>query len=634
MTRVRLILPVVLALAAFATFLPSLNGQFLDWDDEFNLVANENYRGVGWPQIHWAFTSNRMGHYIPITWLTFSLNYVVGGMDPRGYHALNLALHAGNALVLYFVGRRLLAAARAHGRQDGRDEAATVWGAAVASLIFAVHPLRVESVAWVTERRDVLSGLFFLLAVLGYLKAVESSGEIDGRWRARSLALFAGALLSKSSVMVLPAVLVLLDFYPLRRGALTWRRLVVEKAGYWVLGFAGAVCALVALERSGLRITPYQAYGPAARIGMVAYSLWFYPAAWAWPVRLSPLYELPATVDLRAWRFLGPILGMIAVTALLVALRRRWPAGLAAWVYSALLVLPTSGVVHAGFQLAHDRYSYLSGIGLALVCGGGVAFLLRPYGARRLDRPVVAAALASAALVIAALAVGTWQQTRVWHDSETLWRWGLEADSRCAVCANNLAALLVNKPMRSMAEMAEAEALARRAIEVNPGYDSPYNTLGGILADRQDVQGAEAAFRHAIWLAPDRVPPIANLGALYGRIGRPGEAVELLRRAWAKDPGFPGLQWNLGRALRDQGIVLARARRLDEAVATFQEAARLIPDDPDVYRNLGLALWEQGKSDAAAPLLERAVALGPKNEASLQLLARFRADPSHPPSLR
>lgn len=613
---IRRFLPAALVVLTFATFLSTLGGQFLDWDDHVNLVQNEGYRGLGWPQIRWAFTSTLMGHYIPLTWLTFSANYAAGGLDPWGYHLVNLLLHSANALVFYLVARRLLAAAQSGGRQAGCDETVTLWGAAAAALIFAVHPLRVESVAWVTERRDVLSGLFFLLAVLAYLKAVEAGAGAEGRGRALSLAFFAAGLLSKASIMVLPAVLVLLDHYPLRRATPTWRRLVVEKAGYWALGAAGAVGALAALRLSGLRITTYGAYGPAARLAMVAYSLWFYPASWLWPVHLSPLYELPATVDPWAWRFLGPVVGLAAVTALLWLLRTRWPAGLAAWIYSALFVLPVSGVVHSGFQLAHDRYSYLSGLGFALLGGGAITWLLRAYRERRLDRSVVAAALASTVLVAAALGVGSWQQAGIWRDPETLWRWALEMDPRCAVCANNLAALLSNVPSRNAARMAEAEALARRALALKPTYDSPYNTLGAILADRRDDRGAEAAFREAMRLGPDRVGPPANLGALYARAGRLAEALPWLRSAWARDPGFPGLRSNLGSALRDHGIVQARAGQLDEAIALLREAAGVVPDDADVHRNLGLALWEQGQSEAALPHLERAVALRPGDEST------------------
>ncbi|HET9925453.1 MAG TPA: tetratricopeptide repeat protein [Methylomirabilota bacterium] len=630
----RRFLPAALVLVTFATFRSALGGQFLDWDDYLNLVQNEAYRGLGWPQVRWAFTSTLMGHYIPLTWLTFSANYAAGALDPWGYHLVNLLLHSANALAFYLVARRLLAAAQSGGQQTGRDETVTLWGAAAAALIFAVHPLRVESVAWITERRDVLSGLFLLLAVLAYLKAVEASDGAAGRWRVVSLVSFAAGLLSKSSIMVLPAVLVLLDHYPLRRGALTWRRLVVEKAGYWALGAVGAVGALIALRLSGLRITTYGVYGPAARLAMVAYSLWFYPSSWLWPVHLSPLYELPATVDPWAWRFLGPVGGLAAITVPLWLLRKRWPSGLAAWIGSALFVLPVSGVVHAGFQLAHDRYSYLSGLGFALLSGGAITWLLRACRERRLSRPVVAAALASAVLVIAALGVGSWQQARIWRDPETLWRWALEVDPRCAVCANNLAAVLSNMPSRNAARMAEAEALARRAMALRPTYDSPYNTLGAILADRRDDRGADAAFREAMRLGPDRVGPAANLGALYARAGRHAEALPWLRKAWARDPGFPGLRSNLGSALRDHGIVQARAGRLDEAVALFREAAGIIPDDPDVHRNLGLALWEQGRSEAASPHLERAVALRPSDESTQRLLVQLRADPGHPPSFR
>jgi len=630
---VRRLFPVLIGLLSVLAFLPALDGQFLAWDDDVNLVNNPWYRGLGGPEIRWAFSNVRMGHYIPLTWLSFSANYAAGGMNPRGYHLVNLLLHAANAITFYFVARRLLAAARDGGSQAGRGGSGVTWGGAVAALVFALHPLRVESVVWVTERRDVLSGFFFLTAVLAYLHVVESGDRPARRWLAGSMLLFAAGLLSKASIMALPAVLVLLDVYPLRRGAFAWRRLVVEKAGYWALGAAGAVGALVALKVSGLRITSYGVYGPRARIAMVAYSLWFYPAAWAWPARLSPMYELPASVDPLAWRFLGPALGVVAVTILLWLLRARWPAGLAAWAYSALMILPISGVVHSGFQLAHDRYSYLSGLGLALVVGGAVSWLLRAGRARRASRPVVAAACGVAAVAIASLGVGAWQQSRVWRDSETLWRWGLEADARCAVCANNLAVLLLNRPSRTAVDTAEAESLARRAVAVNPTYDSAYTTLGTILAARQDDRGAEAAFREAMRLAPERLGAAANLGAIYARNRRYVEAMPLLRAAWAKQPDTPWLRTNLGVVLRDQGIVLAKSGRLAEAVALFEEAVTVTPDDADLHRNLGLALWQEGRLDAAGPHLERAAALKPGDEDTRRLLALFRAQ-SKPPAPR
>jgi Flp pilus assembly protein TadD len=629
---VRRLVPTVIGVLSVVAFLPTLGGEFLTWDDDVNFLANESYRGLGWSQIRWAFSNVRMGHYIPLTWLSLSGNYVAGGMNPWGYHLVSLLVHAANAMLFYLVARRLLAAARDGGRQAANKDALAIAGAATAALLFALHPLRVESVAWITERRDVLSGLFFLAAILAYLRGVEMGQDIEPRWRAYSLALFGAGLLSKASVMPLPAVLVLLDVYPIRRGAFTWRRLVVEKAGYWALALAGAVGALVALRLSGLRITPYVAYGPEARVLMVAYSFWFYPSTWLWPIGLSPMYELPVRLDPLSPRFLAPVIGLAAVTALLILLRKRWPGGLAAWVYSAVMLLPTSGVVHAGFQLAHDRYSYLSGLGFSLVAGGAIAWILRANGDRRVSRPVAAGALAVAALGVAALGVGSWQQSRVWLNSETLWRWGWEVDPRCAICADNLAALLIDSD--NAARLREAEQLARYALAINPTYDSSYNTLGVVLAQRHADQEAEAAFRRAIQLAPDRVTPPVNLGILYARSGRHAEALALLRAAFARSPDHPALRTHLAQTLRDGGMVQASAGHLREAEELFREALHLTPDEPVIHRNLGLALWGQGRTDAAGAHLERAVALRPGDADAERLLAQFRADPSRPPKLR
>jgi Flp pilus assembly protein TadD len=628
----RRLLPVVIGILSVVAFLPALGGEFLAWDDDVNFLMNESYRGLGWPQIRWAFANVRMGHYIPLTWLSFSGSYVAGGMDPWGYHLANLLIHAANAILLYLVARRLLAAARDGGRQAAFRDALVAVGAAAAALVFALHPLRVESVAWITERRDVLSGLFFLAAILAYLRGVEAGADIAPRWRTCSLVLFAAGLLSKASVMTLPAVLVLLDVYPLRRGALTWRRLVTEKAAYWALALAGAVGALVALRLSGLRITPYGAYGPEARAAMVAYSFWFYPSMWVWPLRLSPMYELPARLDPLSSRFVLPAIGLVAVTGLLVLLRRRWPGGLTAWAYSALVLLPISGVVHAGSQLAHDRYSYLSGLGFALLAGGAITWIARAAADRRVSRPVAAGALGCAVAVGVVLGVGSWQQSRVWRDSETLWRWALEADPRCAICANNLATLFIDTD--NPARLREGEQLARHAIVINPAYDSAYNTLGALLARRHEDPEAEAAFQQAIRLAPERIAASVNLGFLYARSGRYREAVSLLRAAFAKAPERPGLRTHLALTLHREGIAQARAGRLPEAEALFREALALTPDDAEIHRNLGMALWEQGRPAAAGPHLERAAALRPQDAEAERLLASFRADPGRPPRSR
>jgi hypothetical protein len=559
-------------------FLPALDGQFLNWDDEKNLVTNEGYRGLAWPQLKWMFTTTLMGHWIPLTWLTLGANYVIGGMAPWGYHLGNLLLHAANAVVFYAVAGRLLAA----GTGGEGTQGAVAWGAAAAAAVFAVHPLRVESVAWVTERRDVLSGLFFLLAALGYLKAVERGvgGRLDSRWRAVSLGLFAAALSSKASTLMLPAALLVLDVYPLRRRGVGCTVLLREKIGYFLLAGVGAVVALVAV-RQGATVTGYAAYGLGARAAMTLYSLLFYPWKFLWPVDLSPMYELPARIEPLAGRFLLPMVAVPVITAALIVLRRRWPGGLAAWVYSALLVLPVSGAVHAGYQLAHDRYSYLSGLGFAVLAGAAVCWVMRA-GARGVLRPwLKAVVLGAMVLVVATLGAGSWRQSRVWHDSETLWRWAVSVDPACALCSNNLGQALILAHPTSLGHVRLAEGYFRFAISQRPRHPEAYHNLGAALAMQGQYAEAEAALRTYLQLSPPGNPePPARLGLLHVDQGRYADAIPLLRRALALDPRFPLVRKDLVLALRKRAAELEASGERREAAGLLREATDLLARDP------------------------------------------------------
>ena len=254
----------------------------------------------------------------------------------------------------------------------------------MAALVFAIHPQRVESVAWITERGTVLCGALYLTAVLAYLGAAERPGRLRWRWWGiLSLAAFAAALLAKGTAVSLPVTLLILDVYPLRRWHGRWRSALAEKVPYALVALAGAALVLFARTR-GAQWSGLSDYGLDARLAFAGYSFWFYPSRMAWPIGLSPLYEAPARAGLLQWRFLGPILGLTAATAVLVLLRRRFPGGLAAWVHSAAAVAPVSGIVHSGNQLVSDRYSYLAQLGFAAVAGYGVTWALRR---RRQGRP-------------------------------------------------------------------------------------------------------------------------------------------------------------------------------------------------------------------------------------------------------
>src|SRR6058998_345744 len=321
------LLPVLIALVTFVPFLPTLDNQFVNWDDDKNLLKNPHYRGLGWSQLRWMWTAFHLGHYIPLTWMTFGLDYLLWGMNPLGYHLTNLLLHSANGVVFFFVVCRILA--RALPGLSERGHALAV-SAGVAALVFAIHPLRMESVAWATERRDVLSGLFYLLTILMYLRAREREERGRG-WYWLSVALFVCALLSKSMVVNLPVVLLILDVYPLRRlgGAVGWwsepaRRVYVEKIPFVLLAAVASAVALMAQLSHDTMVSVVQLSG-LGRLAVSMYGLSFYLWKTVAPVNLSPLYELPLTVNPWAPPFLLSYGLVVAITALVLALRRPLP---------------------------------------------------------------------------------------------------------------------------------------------------------------------------------------------------------------------------------------------------------------------------------------------------------------------
>src|SRR5213594_1373042 len=365
--------PVLIALVTFAAFLPTLQNQFVTWDDSKNFLENAHYRGLGWTHIRWMWTTH-LGHYIPLTWMTLGLDYLLWGMNPFGYHLTSLLLHTANAAVFFFVVRRILALALPSPSERGHALAVS---AGVAALVFAIHPLRVESVAWVTERRDVLSGLFYLSTILMYLQACERGARgRGGYWL--SVAVFVCALLSKSMVVNLPVVLLILDVYPLRRlgGSIGWwsapaRRVYGEKIPFVLLAAAASAIAVMAQSSVHAAVSLAQ-LSALDRLAISAYGLGFYLWKMIVPLNLSPLYELRPPVNPGATPFILSYGVILAISAIVLALRRRVPGLLAAWVVYVVVLLPVLGIVQSGPQIAADRYTYLAGLGWAILAGAGL----------------------------------------------------------------------------------------------------------------------------------------------------------------------------------------------------------------------------------------------------------------------
>lgn len=583
-----LAIPAALALLTFAVFSPGLWGGFVEWDDQVTLYENPNWRGLSAPQLKYFFTTFLMGHYIPVTWLTFGLDYVLWGMNPFGYHLTSLVIFALGAGVLYFVALHLL------GTSMALTGAPLKIGAVAATLFFAIHPLRAESVAWATERRDVLSALFFLLTVLAYLKARDASGRRRRTILAASVGCYALALLSKGSVMVLPAILILLDVYPLRRIGGPWRAwfarpawpVWLEKVPFAVLGLAGAIVTYQA-QAANLFITPFGRQPLASRIAMSFYSLWFYIEKTVMPLGLSPLYELPARVNPFEPRFLVATLAVSALVAVLLALARRWPAGLAVFVYYAICVGPVMGIVHSGHQLTHDRFSYLPGFGLALLAGAAAGAVARADAARTL-RPAITKALAFTGIAWTfGLAVLTAHQTQIWHDTDGLWRYAIESDPKCGICYGNLGVYLSKQGHTGLALQ-----YFTTVLEIRPDHVKAYKHLGYTYATLGEWERAITNYRRYLVYRPEDADVLNNLGAALISAKRPGEALEPLRRAVRNDRAHVFAHTNLALATFELG-------RPEEALRRFRHAIALKFDTPQPWLGFARTSLELGRTDAA-----------------------------------
>jgi Flp pilus assembly protein TadD len=603
-------LPLLLLAVTALTFLPSLANDFVEWDDYVNLVKNPAYRGLGWDNLHWDFSNVLMGHYIPITWLTFSVDYALWGMRPFGYHLSNVVLHLSNTLLFYLVALRLLAFVPRSG------DVARRLGAGAAALFFAIHPLRAESVAWATERRDVLSGFFFLLTVLAYLAATGASGRRRTLLAGASLGAFALALGSKAIVMTLPLVLIALDLYPLGRLALRrpfWpaqRAVIVEKLPYVALAILGAGVSYYAVSVNHF-LTSFDKYPWLARIAMGLYSVWFYVKSTLLPFGLGPVYELPARVDLLAPMFLVPTAVVLTVTALVIVLRRRCPWALSAWGVYLVILAPVAGIIHSGHQLAHDRYSYLSCLPFAVLVGAAVVAGGRVVAGGQLRRSIAVCGAGALATWLGVLAVMTWGQVQIWRDTETLWAYAIDSEPTCAVCHGNFGVYLGNKDnvVPSIYYLERAVSLRperasyhtnlalqvlklRRfddavrhldiALRLDPTSADALTVLGVALLTEGRPRAALGPLRHALNMDADHVMARTNYGTALARLGDDASALAQYRRAIALDPQTAPPRSALA-------TLLARRGEIDEALVQYEAVKRL---DPRLAEGLARQLKE------------------------------------------
>lgn len=620
------LMPVLVALATLMAFLPTLQNGFVNWDDDKNLLENPYYRGLGWHQLRWMFTTFHMSLYRPLTWMTLGLDYLLWGMNPFGYHLTSLILHAVNALLFYYTTLRLLSLAFSHIPSEIALKVAAGFGA----VMFAIHPLRVEAVAWASARSELLSGLFFLGAILCYLRYSTASETNPTRlwWLMACLIIYGLSLLSKAVGITLPILLLVFDVYPLRRlrGAPTkWfvsPRVWWEKLPFVLLAVGVGSVALLAKEQMGA-MRSFGQYDVVPRLAQSLFGIPFYLWKTVLPLKLSPLYELPAQFNPRNWSYLLSGALVLVVSMSLFLLRRRWPAGLALWISYIVILAPVAGIAQSGPQITADRYSYLSCLGWAILAGAGLLHCWQLWVRRYIRRLTVLLASGLTVLIMVGLGALTWEQVQVWHDSESLWGQVLYVGPS-KIAHNNLANVLVGR-----GQLDRAIDHYREALRIDPDYVPAYNNLGLALAARGELETAIEYYRQALRIYPAYAEAHANLATALLNRGELETAIDHYRKALQLNPADANAHNNLGLALASQGefqgavrhfrralelsptgsqahliyfnlgTALSKDGRLEEAIDHFRQALRIWPDFAEAHESLGRALARQGKGEEA-----------------------------------
>ena len=563
---------VCLALAAitFAVFGQTLTHEFVNLDDDLYVYENPMVaRGLSMKGLAWVFTHADCELYHPLTMLSLMGDYQLHGLHAGGYHLTNVLLHTASVILLFLILRQMTGA---------------LWRSAFVAAVFAIHPLRVESVAWVAERKDVLSGFFFMVTLGAYAHYVRNP-KSPARYLMVAVA-FVLALLSKPTVVTLPFVLLLLDYWPLHRfEPRKLLGLILEKIP--LLALAAGACAMTVLA-AGKEITSRGAIPMPLRIGNALVSYAVYLRQVVWPGGLAVFYpqlEKGYPVWTIAFSFL--LLALITGGVLAFGRKRRWL--LTGWFWYLGMLTPMIGIVQVEEFMHADRYTYLPQIGIYI----GAAWLVAEY---RVSRVAFEGLMAG---VLAVLMVCAWRQTGYWKNSEILWTHTLACTTGNYIAHNNLGDALDQK-----GRVDDAIPQFQNALQINPDFVEAHNNLGAALFQKGKVDEAIVHYQEALKIKPDDAKAHDNLGIALFQKGRVDEAITHYQNALQINPGYAKAHYNLGIALFQKG-------RVDEAITHFQRALEINPDDAKAHNDLGTVLQQKGRVDEAITQYEEALKIKP-----------------------
>ena len=606
----------VLLLAVGLVFGRAVWYEFIEMDDSLDVYENPHITGgLTAEDVRWALVNRHAGVWMPSTWISHMLDCQVYGLAPGGHHLTNVLLHAATAVLLFLVLRQMTR---------------RLWPGAFVAAVFALHPLRVESVAWVTERKDLLSGLFFMLALAAYVSYVRHRFSLVSLARYMAvIVFFVLGLTAKPMLVTLPFVLLLLDYWPLGRwnapvtkcsdpgemetetttseaapqrrqdapAALRWRlrtttRLLLEKVPLLAVTALSCVMTVWAYGSYGVELFEQQ-FSWSWRIGNALVSYVGYLGMLFYPVRLALPYT-SASLDLPLPKVLGAVGLLVVLTLVAVATRRKHPYLLVGWLWYLGMLVPVIGIIGFGLQVMGDRFTYLPQIGLCLALTWGLADTLRSWPLRRVVCPFFAV------LLLAVLMGCTRHQMSFWRDNVTLWNHTLACTSR-----NTLAHLCLGNTFVHLGQMDKAINQYQAAIAIDPDYALSHCNLGIALASLGRLEEAIEEYQRTLNLQPNNALAHNNLAHSLSIQGRFDLAMSHCREALRIDPRLAEAHFNIANICYCRG-------RFDEAIQEYQQALGVNPDLAIVHYPLARALAERGRLDEA--IAEYGKALETKSE--------------------
>jgi tetratricopeptide (TPR) repeat protein len=627
---------IFLAAIVWAVFGQTLHHEFVNYDDPAYVYKNPIItQGLSLHGVVWVFTHVDVNTWFPVTDLSHQLDWQLFGSNAGGHHLTNVLLHAATAILLFLVLRKMTG---------------MFWPAAFVAAVFAIHPLRVESVAWVAERKDVLSGFFFMLTLWAWARYVQKRSEAESRksnagsaifaldprrWTLDyylALGFFSLGLLSKSMLVTLPFVLLLLDYWPLNRlpscvscaprpRLHAWMGLILEKIPFLLL--SAAICVVTVLtQKNAVLAAQSSTFFSRAGNALLAYA--DYLGHMVYPAGLAVAYPHSDT-NPSVWGVCLSALLLFCISAGVMAGRRKYPYLVVGWLWYLGMLLPVIDIMQTAQNARADRYTYLPQIGLYILMTWGVMELCSFWRYRRAVLGFAAAA------ILAGLLVGARVQTGYWKDSISLWTHTLACTSENSFAENNLGSALNNQ-----GKWDEATPHFERALQIEPDYPEAQENLGVALVNQGELEEAIQHFDRALQLNPYSAAAHYDLGDALATQGKLADAIQQFERALQCRPDFAAAHYDLGLALANQGkwdeaiqhfdqalhlkldltdakyilgVALATQKKWDEAIELYKEALQGKPDFAEAHNNLGIALASQGKSAEAIQHFQQALML-------------------------